>query len=299
MINAIFRSVGDAAIAMRSLWLANIVNIGLAPCLIFGLGPCPRLGLLGAAVATTSSRGLGVAYQMGVLARRRGHLAIVRSQIALRLPLLRELTRLAGPATAQVLVETASWLGLVRILSTYGSAALAGYTIAMRVVIFALLPSWGLAQAAAALVGQNLGAREPVRARRSVWTIARYNVAFLAPIAALCVLAPAPLVAFFASDPVVGAYAIDCLRIVSIGLVVFAFGMVAVQAFNGAGDTTTPMVVNVVSFWCFKIPLALALAKGAGMGPRGVFLAITAAYTVQSVVAGTLFHRGRWETRKV
>lgn len=299
VVNAIFRSVGDAAIAMRSLWLANIVNIGLAPCLLFGLGPFPRLGLVGAAAATTFSRGLGVAYQMVMLARRRGHLSIARSQIELRLPLVRELVKLATPATGQVLVETASWLGLVRILSTYGSAALAGYTIAMRVVIFSLLPSWGLAQAAAALVGQNLGANEPKRARRSVWTIARYNVAFLAPVGAICAIAPGTLVAFFSSDPVVAAYAIDCLRIVSVGFVVFAFGMVAVQAFNGAGDTTTPMVINLVSFWGFKIPFALALAKGVGLGPRGVFLAITAAYTVQSLVAGGLFQRGKWEGKRV
>jgi Na+-driven multidrug efflux pump len=187
----------------------------------------------------------------------------------------------------------------VRILSTYGSAALAGYTIAMRIVIFSLLPSWGLAQAAAALVGQNLGAHEPLRARRSVWTIARYNMVFLAPVGAVCASAPAVLVAFFTADAAAGAYAAQCLRIVAVGFVVFAFGMVAVQAFNGAGDTTTPMVVNLASFWLFKIPCALVLAKVAGLGPRGVFLAITAAYTVQSLVAGTLFHRGRWETRKV
>jgi putative MATE family efflux protein len=299
VVNAIFRSVGDAAIAMRSLWLANLVNIALAPCLIFGFGPFPRLGLLGAAVATTFSRALGVLYQLWVMARRRGHLVVVRSQLSFRLPLVSELVRLATPATGQVLVETASWLGLVRIVSTYGSAALAGYTIAMRVAIFALLPSWGLAQAAAALVGQNLGARAPERARRSVWTIARYNVAFLVPVGALCALAPAPVVAFFSSDPAVGAFAIDCLRIVSIGFVVFAFGMVAVQAFNGAGDTSTPLVINVVSFWCFKIPCALVLAKSVGMGPRGVFLAVTAAYTVQSLVAATLFQRGKWERRKV
>jgi putative MATE family efflux protein len=299
VINAVFRSVGDAAVAMRSLWLANIVNMVLAPFFIFGFGPCPRMGVVGAAVAATVGRALGVAYQLGVLARHRGHLAIARRHLAIRLRLVGDLVKLAAPASGQVLIETASWLALVRILSTYGSAALAGYTIAMRIVIFSLLPSWGLAQAAAALVGQNLGARAPQRARRSVWTIARYNVAFLAPIGAFCMIAPAALVAFFSADATVGAYATECLRIVSVGFVVFAFGMVTVQAFNGAGDTTTPMMVNLASFWLFKIPFALVLAKLAGLGPRGVFLAITAAYTVQSVVAGALFHRGRWETRKV
>jgi len=169
----------------------------------------------------------------------------------------------------------------------------------MRVAIFALLPSWGLAQAASALVGQNLGARSPDRARRSVWTIARYNAVFLAPVAALFVIAPGALVGLFASDPAVVVYAVDCLRIVAVGFVVFSFGMVAIQAFNGAGDTTTPMVVNLASFWLFKLPCALVLAKVLGMGPRGVFLAITAAYTVQSVAAGLLFRRGGWEKKTV
>jgi putative MATE family efflux protein len=299
VVNAIFRAVGDAAVAMRALWLANIVNMLLAPCFIFGLGPIPAMGVLGAAVAMNVGRGIGVLYQASVLMRRRGHVAIAREHIALRFGQMKELARLATPAAGQVLIETASWLGLVRIISTYGSPAVAGYTIAMRIAIFALLPSWGLAQAAAALVGQNLGARSPERARRSVWTIARYNVAFLGPIGALFVIAPGVLVAFFASDAVVGAQAADCLRIVAVGFVVFAFGMVAVQAFNGAGDTTTPMIVNLMSFWFFKIPCALVLAKLVGMGPRGVFLAITAAYTVQSVVAGTLFRRGGWEKKTV
>jgi hypothetical protein len=201
--------------------------MALAPCLIFGVGPIPAMGVFGAAVAMNVGRGLGVLYQASVLVRRRGHLAIGRRHLALRFGLMRELAKLATPASGQVLVETASWLGLVRIISTYGSPALAGYTIAMRVAIFALLPSWGLAQAAAALVGQNLGARSPERARRSVWTIARYNVAFLGPVGALFVIAPGVIVAFFASDPVVGAFAVDCLRIVAVGFVVFAFGMVA------------------------------------------------------------------------
>ncbi len=299
VVNAVFRSVGDAAIAMRSLWLANLVNIVLAPCLIFGVGPFPRMGVVGAAVATTFSRALGVGYQLAMLMRKRGHLAIARRHVAVRLGLIGELVKLATPATGQVLIETASWLALVRIISSYGSAALAGYTIAMRVAIFALLPSWGLAQAAAALVGQNLGAGEPERAKTSVWTIARYNVAFLGPVGAIFAIAPGVIVVLFATDPAVVAYGSDCLRIVAIGFVVFAFGMVTVQAFNGAGDTTTPMVVNFAAFWLFKIPCAVVLAKVVGLGPRGVFLAITAAYAMQSVVAGLLFRRGRWQTRKV
>ena len=299
VVNAIFRAVGDAAVAMRALWVANIVNMVLAPCFIFGLGPIPAMGVFGAAVAMNVGRGIGVLYQGSVVLRRRGHLAVARRHLALRFGLMRELVKLATPAAGQVLIETASWLGLVRIISTYGSSAVAGYTIAMRVAIFALLPSWGLAQAASALVGQNLGSRSPDRARRSVWTIARYNAVFLAPVAALFVIAPGALVGLFASDPAVVVYAVDCLRIVAVGFVVFSFGMVAIQAFNGAGDTTTPMVVNLASFWLFKLPCALVLAKVLGMGPRGVFLAITAAYTVQSVAAGLLFRRGGWEKKTV
>ena len=206
--------------------------------------------------------------------------------------------RLATPATGQVLVETASWLALVRIISTFGGSALAGYTIAMRIAIFALLPSWGLAMAASTLVGQNLGAKEPERARRSVWTIAKYNVFFLGPVGLAFALAPDRLVSFFTSEPQTAAYGIDCLRIVALGFIAFAIGMVAVQAFNGAGDTTTPMLVNLASLWLFKIPLAWVLAKVLGMGPRGGFLAITAAYAVQSLVAVTLFRRGKWAQQK-
>jgi putative MATE family efflux protein len=299
VVNAIFRSVGDAAVAMRALWLANLLNIALAPLLVFGVGPFPRLGVLGAAVATTASRAVGVAYQASIFVRGRGQLTILRRHLTLRIRLVAEIAALAAPAAGQVLIETASWLGLMRILSTYGSVVLAGYTIAMRIVVFTLLPSWGLAQAAAALVGQNLGAGAPDRARRSVWTVARYNVAFLAPVALVFALRPAWFVAFFTNDAEVLAYAQDCLRIVAVGFCVFAFGMVAIQAFNGAGDTATPLVINLASFWLFKIPCALLLAKVAGMGPRGVFLAITAAYAAQSLVAGALFRRGRWQTRRV
>ena len=298
VINAVFRSAGDAAIAMRSLWLANILNMMLAPCLVFGLGPFPRMGVLGAAVAMTASRGVGVLYQLTRLAGARGRLVLLRRHIVVQALVFRDLGRLATPATGQVLVETASWLALVRIISTFGSSALAGYTIAMRIAIFALLPSWGLAMAASTLVGQNLGAGEPERARRSVWAIAKYNVLFLGPVGLAFALAPNLLVSFFTSDSETAAQGVDCLRIVAFGFIAFAFGMVAVQAFNGAGDTTTPMLVNLASFWLFKLPLAWVLAKVLGMGPRGAFVAITAAYAVQSLVAMTLFRRGKWAEPK-
>lgn len=299
VVNAIFRAAGDAAVAMRSLWLANILNLILGPCFIFGLGPFPRMGVVGAAVATTTSRAVGVAYQLVVLARGRGVLVIARRHVALRVPLMLELLRISSTAAMQVLVETASWLGLVRILSTFGSAALAGYTIAMRVAIFALLPAWGLANAAATLVGQNLGAGEPERAKRSVETIARYNFAFLGVVSLVFALAPHFIVSFFSTDPVVNEFAAECLRIVALGFVLFAYGMVAVQAFNGAGDTVTPMLLNVGCFWFFKIPIAWVLSKHFGLGPRGVFLSIAAAYSLQALVAYGLFRQGRWQKRRL
>lgn len=299
VVNAVFRSAGDASIAMRSLWLASILNMVLAPCLVFGVGPIPRLGVTGAAIATTASRGIGVLYQLSVLVRADRRLVIARRHLVVRVAEIREIVRLSVPAAMQVLVETASWLALVRILATFGEVALAGYTIAMRVAIFALLPPWGLANAAATLVGQNLGAREPDRAARSVGVIARYNVAFLGAAGVLFVVLARPIVSVFASDPDVVALAAAALRIVALGFAFFAYGMVAIQAFNGAGDTRTPMLVNVGSFWLFKIPLAYVLAVTAGMGPPGVFVAISAAYSLQSLVAAWLFRRGRWRAATV
>lgn len=299
VVNAIFRAAGDAAVAMRSLWIANLLNLVLGPCFIFGLGPFPRLGVMGAAVATTMSRGIGVLYQLVVLARGRGILVVTRKHVALRMPLMLELLRISSTAALQVLVETASWLGLVRILSTFGSTALAGYTIAMRVAIFALLPPWGLANAAATLVGQNLGAGEPDRARRSVQTIARYNLAFLGVVSLVFALVPHAIVTLFTRDAEVTAFAAECLRIVALGFVLYAYGMVAVQAFNGAGDTVTPMLLNIGCFWFFKIPLAWVLSKHVGLGPRGVFLSIAAAYSLQALVAYALFRQGKWQRRKL
>lgn len=299
VINAVFRSAGDASVAMRSLWLASILNMVLAPCLIFGVGPFPRLGVTGAAIATTASRGMGVAYQLFVLVRAHRRLVIARRHLVLRLASVREIVRLAVPATMQVFIETASWLALVRILASFGDVALAGYTIAMRVAIFALLPPWGLANAAATLVGQNLGAREPERARRTVGVIARYNVAFLGSAGLLFIAFARPIVSVFSAEPGVVALAATALRIVALGFAFFAYGMVAIQAFNGAGDTRTPMLVNVGSFWLFKVPLAYVLARVLGMGPAGAFVAISAAYSLQSVVAAVLFRGGRWETATV
>lgn len=299
VVNAIFRSTGDAAVAMRSLWFANGLNIVLAPCFIFGLGPLPAMGVTGAAVATTISRGAGVIYQLAALVRGRGRLALARRHLVLRARVLLEVLRVSAPAAMQVLVETASWLGLVRILSTFGSAALAAYTIAMRIAIFAMLPPFGLANAAATLVGQNLGAGEPGRAKQAVSTIAGYNVAFLGTIGLVFVVAPGPIVGLFTPDPALAAYAAQCLRVVSLGFAFYGYGMVAVQAFNGAGDATTPLVINLASFWLFKLPLAWLLAKPLGLGPLGVFLAIALAYSLQALAAGVMFRRGGWQKKTV
>ena len=299
VINAIFRSAGDAAVAMRALWLANGLNIVLAPCFIFGLGPFPRMGVAGAAIATTVSRGVGVGYQVLLLERGRGRLAIRMRHLRPRPKVILEVLKLSSTASLQVLIETASWLGLVRILSSFGSHALAGYTIAMRVAIFALLPSWGLANAAATLVGQNLGAAEPERAERSVRTIGRYNVIFLGSIGLLFAVAAHVIVGLFTHDADVAEYGAECLRIVALGFIVFAYGMVMLQAFNGAGDTVTPMLVNLGCFWFVKIPIAYALATALGLGPRGVFFAITIAYSAQSLVSWALFRRGRWKLKKI
>ncbi|MBX3261130.1 MAG: MATE family efflux transporter [Labilithrix sp.] len=301
VFSAIFRSAGDAVIAMRSLWLANGLNIALAPVLIFGVGPIPAHGVLGAAIATTVSRGVGVLYQVSVLSRgpRRPRLPFERRHLGPRPRVMVRLVRLAWTATIQVLVETVSWLGLVRILSAFGSAAVAGYTIAMRVTTFVLLPALGLATSAATLVGQNLGANEPERARRSVSTIALYNTLFLLVIGATLAVAARSVLGVFTSDPSVLAYGADCLRIVAIGFVTFAYGMVTIQAFNGAGDPMTPLAINLGAFWGLRVPLAYVLAVLVDLGPRGVFLAITASYSAQAIAGGVLFRRGRWQRKKV
>jgi putative MATE family efflux protein len=301
VFNAIFRSAGDAVIAMRSLWLANALNILLAPLLVFGAGPIPAMGLLGAAVATTASRGVGVLYQVRILSRgpRRPRLPFERRHLAPRPRVMFRLFRLASTATIQVLIETVSWLGLVRILAMFGSMAVAGYTIAMRITTFTLLPALGLATSAATLVGQNLGANAPERARRSVHTIAIYNTAFLFVVGATLALSPNPVISLFTNDDGVIPFAADCLRIVAVGFVTFAYGMVMIQAFNGAGDPLTPMAINLGAFWLLRVPLAYALAKGLGLGPHGVFIAITASYSAQAISAGILFRRGTWQRKRI
>jgi putative MATE family efflux protein len=299
LINAIFRGAGDAAIAMRVLWLANIINILLGPCLIFGLGPFPRLGVTGAAVATTIGRGTGVLYQLYRLTRGDARVSIRRSHLVLRPAIMANLVRLSGSGTFQVLVGTASYIGLVRIVSSFGSAALAGYTIAIRLVIFCLLPSWGLSNAAATMVGQSLGAGKPDRAERAVWIAGGYNMVVLGVVGALFIIFAHPIVGLFTHDPVAAPTGVLALRTMSSGFLFYALGMVLTQSFNGAGDTWTPTWINLVCFWLWEIPLAYVLARVVGFGPFGVFLAITLGYSTLALVSAVLFKRGRWKLRQV
>jgi putative MATE family efflux protein len=299
LINAIFRGAGDASLAMRSLWLANAVNIVLDPCLIFGLGPFPELGVTGAAIGTTLGRGVGVGYQLRVLARSDGRIALRREHLRLEADAMLRLLRLSLGGILQFLIATASWLGLVRLLTPFGAAAIAGYTIAIRIVMVTILPSWGMSNAAATLVGQNLGAGKPERAQRSVWLTGVYNMVFLACVAAVFIVYAEPLIACFSSDPAVVAMGASCLRILSYGYGFYAWGMVIVQAFNGAGDTATPTWVNFFCYWLFQIPLAFGLTRLLDMGPQGVFVAITAAESALAVVGVLCFRRGRWKTQVV
>ena len=299
LINAIFRGAGDAAIAMRVLWLANAINILLGPCLIFGLGPFPRLGVTGAAVATTIGRGTGVLYQLYRLTRGDATLTIRRAHLKLMPSLMVNLIRLSGSGTFQVLVGTASYVGLVRIISTFGSNAVAGYTIAIRLVVFWILPSWGLSNAAATMVGQSLGARDPQRAERAVWIAAGYDMAVMAVVSVVFVFFAHPIVGLFTHSPDAAAIGAQALRTMSYGFVFYALGMVVTQSFNGAGDTWTPTWINLFCYWLWEIPLAYVLARLLSFGPQGVFLAIMIGYSTLALVATLLFRRGRWKRRVV
>ncbi len=297
LINAIFRGAGDAAIAMRVLWLANVINILLGPCFIFGLGPFPELGLAGAAVATTIGRSTGVLYAFSRLIRSGGRFDITRQLVKLEPAIMARLIRLSATATFQVFIGMASWIGLIRTISSFGSDAVAGYTIGIRVIVFALLPSWGMSNAAATMVGQALGAKKPDRAERAVWKASFYNMICLGIVGLAFVLFARQIIGLFTSDPNVVPYGVDCLRIVASGFLFYAYGMVVTQSFNGAGDTWTPTIINLFVFWLWELPLAYALAIVFGLGPRGVFLAMLIAFSTLAVVSAVIFRRGRWKTK--
>jgi len=299
LINAIFRGAGDASLAMRTLWIANGINIVLDPCLINGWGPFPKLGVLGAAVATTTGRGIGVLYQLWALTSGANRIVVRRRQMRLNVPVMWNLLRISVTGMVQFLIATASWVALIRIVSSFGSAVVAGYTIAVRLLVFAILPSWGLSNAAATLVGQNLGAKKPERAEKSVYRTGFYNMIYMALVSIAFIFFPGVLVAIFTSDPAVSSPAVSCLAIFGLAFVSYAWGMVLMQAFNGAGDTMTPTLINLLAFWVCQIPLAYWLAIKLGWGPRGAFTAVPIADLVFTIVALLLFRRGTWKQQKI
>lgn len=299
LINAIFRGAGDASIAMRVLIVSNICNIILDPCFIFGLGPFPELGVTGAAVATTIGRAVGVIFQLITLFGASSRISLKLTQFRVDLKVIWQIVTISLGGMFQYFVATASWLGMVRIVAIFGDSALAGYTIAIRIIVFALLPSWGMSNAAATLVGQNLGAAKPERAEKSVWLAGFSNMLFLGFITILFVLFASPLIRFFTNDEAVIAIGINCLFYVSCGYIFYAFGMVMVQAFNGAGDTVTPTIINLFCYWLFQIPLAYFLATHTSYGAKGVFLAIPIAESLLAIIGILTFRKGRWKLKQI
>lgn len=299
LINGIFRGAGSAAIAMRSLWIANGINIVLDPILIFGWGFFPELGIEGAAWATTIGRCCGVVYQVWHLINGSAIIRIQKRNMVFRLRTILRLVKISAGGMGQFLIESASWIFLMRIISESGSIALAGYTIAIRIIIFTLLPAWGLANAASTLVGQNLGAGEPHRAAQSVWKAALYNAIFLGLISLVFVALSDPLIALFHPDQAVREIGSEALMVICLGYVFFAYGMVVSQSFNGAGDTFTPTLINIGLFWVFEIPFAWFLSIYLGWGASGVFWAIAFAHSLHACVSILLFRQGQWKKMKV
>lgn len=299
IINAVFRSAGDAAISLRVLVIANTLNVFLDPCLIFGIGPFPELGITGAAIATNIGRGIAVVYQLYLLFGKKHRIKLSRASIKVDFRIIREIIRISAGGIMQTLIATSSWIGMVRILSVFGNEVLAGYTIAIRLIIFALLPSWGVSNAAATLVGQNLGAGKPERAERAVWFTGLVNVILLGSIGVFFVLLPGFFMSIFIQDNTVVEYGSVALRIISCGFLAYGLGMVMVQSFNGAGDTSTPTWINFFCFWMLEIPLAYSLSLTMGFGEYGVFYAILSAETVMTILAVILFMRGKWKLKKV
>ena len=299
LINAIFRGAGDAALAMRALALSNALNIVLDPLLIFGLGPVPGMGITGAALATAIGRAVGVAYQVRLLVRGTGRLHLNREALRVNPAVVRRMLRISGPGIVQYLVGSATWILIIRLVAGFGSVAVAGYTIGVRVIIFALLPSWGMGNAAATLVGQNLGARKPDRAERAVWITSAANVVFLTMVGVLLLAFDESIMQAFSTERGVVATGAMLLRYVAYTYPFFAIGSVMVQAFNGAGDTSTPTWINVFCYWLFQLPLAYALAHPAGWGVEGIFAGVAAAQVAFAGVGMWLFRRGLWKLKAV
>jgi putative MATE family efflux protein len=299
LINAIFRGAGDAAIAMRALWYGNLINLVLDPCLIFGLGPFPELGVTGSAIATTIGRGCAVVYQFTKLSGGEGRVPVRFNRLFPDFGLMKSLLRISLGGMFQFLVATSAWILLMKIIGLFGAAAQAGYTIALRIIIVTILPSWGMSNAAATLVGQNLGAQKPERAEKSVWLAGHSNAVFLIAVAVIFIVFPEFLIRIFTGDQTVIPYGVDALRYISYGYAFYGYGMVMAAAFNGAGDTWTPTVMNLICFWLIQIPMAYTLAKLTGLEATGVFLAITIAESILAVIAMLVFRRGKWKEQKV
>ena len=298
-INAVFRGAGDAAAAMRVLWLANGLNIVLDPILIFGFGPVPALGVEGAAIATTIGRGAGVLLQLGILFRGGPHLRVQRSHVVWHGAILRNIVRTSLGGVGQMIVAMTSWIFLMRILADIGSQAVAGATIAVRIMMFTMMPAWGMSNAAATLVGQNLGAGHPQRAEASVWRVGAYNMVFLLAVSVVFFALPREFMGIFTVDPVVVAIGAEWLRILSYSLFVYGWWMVSVQAFNGAGDTVTPTWINAVFFWLIQIPLSWLLAIALDWQHSGVFWGVFVSETAVGLFTLWLFTRGKWKTATV
>ncbi|MBK8491822.1 MAG: MATE family efflux transporter [Saprospirales bacterium] len=299
LLNGIFRGAGDAALAMRSLWIANVLNILLDPFFIFGWGPFPELGVMGAAVATTIGRGVGVLFQLTILLRGSGLLKLLKRHFVINWNIIWRLVKVAAGGAGQYFIASASWVFLMRIVSQFGSEVVAGYTIAIRLIIFTILPSWGISNAAATLVGQNLGAGHPERAEASAWRAAFYNMIFLLLVAVIYVSGAPQFIRFFADAPAVVDAGALCLRIISAGYIFFAYGMVISQSFNGAGDTRTPTIINFFCFWMMEIPLGYLLATKTGLEHTGVYWAITISETTMALICIWLFRKGTWKTVQI
>jgi len=299
IINAIFRSAGDAAISMRVLWTANILNIILDPLLIFGIGPFPELGIMGAAIATSIGRGVAVIYQFYILFHGKRRVKLVWETLLFDWKIIKGIIRLSLGGIGQNMIATLSWIGLFRIIAVFGSEVLAAYTIAIRIVIFSLLPSWGLSNAASTLVGQNLGAKKPERAEKAVWLTGAVNMIFLGILGIIFISWPSFFIHLFIHDEAVVQYGIQALRIVSYGFAFYALGMVMVQSLNGAGDTVTPTKINLIAFWLIEIPLAYFLAITLDIKENGVFWAIIIAESMMTLMAVYIFRKGKWKSRQV
>jgi putative MATE family efflux protein len=299
LINAIFRGAGDASVAMWTLVLSNGLNIILDPVFIFGWGPIPEFGVMGAAIATNIGRGTAVIFQLGILFFGWSRIKLAVSDIVLRTGVMFNLIKVSLGGIAQFLIGTSSWVFLMRLMSEFGSEVLAGYTIAIRVMMFTFMPAWGMSNAAATLVGQNLGAKQPERAEKSVWITGKYNAFFMLAVSLIYLFFAPEIIGLFTNVTSVVENGALCLQVVAAGYIFYAYGMVVSQAFNGAGDTKTPTKINLIAFWAFQLPFAYLAAITFELGALGVFMAITLAEVMLSVIAIIWFRKGYWKKVQV